>query len=591
MRLKLVTMVAAVALGGCTARTGQQPVGPNNATAPLEVKIIAFNDFHGNLMPPKRSIDLPLAGGGTAPVPAGGAAYFASAVAQLKADNPNHVVVSAGDMIGASPLVSSLFLDEPTILAMNMIGVDFNAVGNHEFDRGSGELLRMRHGGCEKFTARQPCRVDPGFGGAKFDFLAANTVRDSGGTLFPAYGIKTFGKGRNRVKVAFIGMTLEATPSVVTPAGVAGLSFRDEADTANALIPKLKAGGADAIVIVIHEGAVSKKSYNDKDCSGLSGDLLPILDRLDPEVDVVVSGHTHNAYVCDYAQINPAKPFLVTSAGQYGTMLTDIRLTIGGGEVRAKLADNVIVQGEGYSGSRGEVVPVASVPRFEPNPAVAQLVSRYQQAAAPVEAEPVGKLSGAALRERSEAGESVLGNLIADAQLAATATPAGGGAQIAFMNTGGIRADLVPGAGGVVTFGQAYAVQPFGNSMTVKTMTGSQLKALLEQQFNSGANSVESPNILQVSNGFSYAYDLSKPAGERIREMTLNGAPVRDDATYRVAMSNFLSSGGDNFTVFRDGTDPVGGLQDIEVLAAYLSGAETRPLPALGRIRNLTPKP
>jgi 5'-nucleotidase len=408
--------------------------------------------------------------------------------------------------------------------------------------------------------------------------------------LFPAYGIRTFGSGRNRVKVGFIGMTLEATPSVVTPAGVAGLSFRDEADTANALIPKLKAEGADAIVIVIHEGAVSRKSYNDKDCSGLSGDLLPILDRLDTEVDVVVSGHTHNAYVCDYAQVNPAKPFLVTSAGQYGTMLTDIRLTIGGGEVRSKTADNVIVQGEGYPGSRGEVAVNEAFARYEQNPAVAELVKRYADAAAPVEAEPVGKLSGPALRSANEAGESVLGNLIADAQLAATASPAGGGAQIAFMNPGGIRADLVPGEGGVVTFGQAYAVQPFGNSMTVKSFTGRQLKALLEQQFDSGSNSVAQPNILQVSEGFSYAYDLSKPAGQRISDVTLNGAPVTDDATYRVAMSNFLASGGDNFTVFREGTDAVGGLQDIEVLAAYLTGAQTRPVPALGRIRNVTPK-
>jgi 5'-nucleotidase len=591
MRLKLVTMAAAVALSGCAARTGQQAVGQSATAAPVEVKIIAFNDFHGNLMPPKRSIDAPLAGGGTAAVPAGGVAYFASAVAKLKAQNPNHVVVSAGDMIGASPLVSSLFLDEPTILAMNLIGIDYNAVGNHEFDRGSGELLRMRNGGCEKFTERQPCRVDPDFPGAKFEFLAANTMREGGETLFPAYQIRSFGRGASEVKVAFIGMTLEATPSVVTPAGVAGLSFRDEADTANALIPKLKAEGADAIVIVIHEGAVSKKSYNEKDCSGLSGDLLPILDRLDKEVDLVVSGHTHNAYVCDYSQINPAKPFLVTSAGQYGTMLTDIRLTIGGGEVRAKLADNVIVQGEGYSGSRGEVPAVAAYPRYEQDPAVAQLVYRYSQAAAPVEAEPVGTLSGPALRAASEAGESVLGNLIADAQLAATASPAGGGAQIAFMNSGGIRADLVPGAGGVVTFGQAYAVQPFGNSMTVKSMTGKQLKALLEQQFASGSNSVDSPNILQVSSGFSYSYDLSKPAGQRILQASLNGAPLRDDATYRVAMSNFLSSGGDNFTVFREGTDPVGGLQDIEVLAAYLTGAQVRPVPALGRIRNVTPKP
>jgi 5'-nucleotidase len=284
-------LAAAATLGllaGCAAPMAQRP-----SAAPVAVKIIAFNDFHGNLEVPKRSVETPAPGEGSVRVPAGGAAYLASAINALRAGNPNHAVVSAGDLIGGSPLTSSLFLDEPTILAMNMIRLDFNAVGNHELDRGSAELLRMQNGGCEKHTVSQPCRMDASFGGADFKFLAANTVRDAGGTLFPPYMIKTFGTGVRAVKVGFIGLTLERTASLVTPAGIAGLRFADEADTANALIPRLKEEGADAIVLLIHQGAETKGGYNDKSCPGLEGELIEVLERLDPRVDVVVSGHTH----------------------------------------------------------------------------------------------------------------------------------------------------------------------------------------------------------------------------------------------------------------------------------------------------------
>lgn len=585
MRMRLAASAFLLALGGCAT------TGPRSA-APVEVKLIAFNDFHGNLQPPKSSIDHPAPGPHAVRVPAGGAAYLASAIQSLRARNDNALVVSAGDMIGASPLVSALFLDEPTIHAMNLIRVDYNAVGNHEFDRGQAELLRMQKGGCEKHGVRQPCAVEP-FSGARFNFLAANVVRPDGATLFPGYAIRSFGKGRGQVKVGIIGMTLKETPTVVTPAGVAGLSFRDEAETVNALIPRLRAEGADAIVVLIHQGAYSKLGYNDQSCGALEGDLLPILDRLDPAVDAVISGHTHHAYVCDYGRINPARPILLTSAGSYGRLVTDISLTIdpAAGRVTSKRAENLIVQGEAFTGSRGATPLTDAVPRYAPEPAVAALVERYSKAAEPIAARAVGRLDGPALKENDEDGESVLGNLIADAQLAATKGPADGGARIALMNPGGIRADLVPAADGGISFGQLFAAQPFANMLVVKSLTGRQLRALLEQQFASGSNTADNPYILSPSHNLRFAYDLSKPEGGRIVLVTVDGQPVRDEAVYRVAMNSFLASGGDNFTLFREGADPTGGLQDVDALEAYIAAAGSLAPPALGRVENRTPKP
>lgn len=585
MALRLATAAFLLALGGCATTAGPGPA------APVEVKLIAFNDFHGNLKPPKASVDHPGPGPDAVRVPAGGAAYLASAVAALREGSPNSLVVSAGDMIGASPLVSALFLDEPTIHAMNLIRVDYNAVGNHEFDRGQTELLRMQNGGCEKNTVRQPCAVEP-FPGARFGFLAANVVRPDGTTLFPGYAIRSFGKGARQVKVAIIGMTLKDTPTVVTPAGVAGLAFRDEADTVNALIPKLKAQGADAIIVLIHQGVASKLGYDDHSCA-IEGDLTAILDRLDPAVDAVISGHTHNAYVCDYGRIDPARPFLLTSAGSYGRLVTDLDLAIDpvAGRVISKSARNIIVQSEAFSGSRGGTPLTEAVPRYAAEPAVAALVERYAKAAEPIAARPVGRLSGPALREENDAGELVLGNLIADAQLAATKAAADGGAQIAFMNSGGVRADLVPAADGGISFGQLFASQPFANMLVVKSLTGRQLRALLEQQFASGSNSVKDPYILSPSHNVRFAYDLSRPEGQRIVLLTVDGRPVRDETVYRVAMNSFLASGGDNFTLFREGTDPTGGIQDVDALEAYIAAAGSLAPPALGRVEDRTPKP
>ena len=586
MRTKLLTLAAAALLVGCAGTTARE-----TAPAPVRVKLIAFNDFHGNLQPPRLAVDAPGAlPGEKVTVPAGGAAWLASAIGELRGKNPNHLVISAGDMIGASPLVSALFLDEPTIAAMNLIGVDFNAVGNHEFDRGRAELLRMQKGGCEKNTPRQPCAVEP-FAGARFGFLAANTVTEGGGTLFPPYAIRSFGKGRNEVKVAIIGMTLKETSTLVTPSGLVGLSFADEAETANALIPRLKAQGVDAIVVLIHQGVYTKGSYNDKSCPGLEGDLFKILDRLDPAVDLVVSGHTHHAYVCDYGRINPERPFLLTSAGRYGTLITDIELAIdpAAQKVVEKNADNVIVQSEGFTGGRGAVATTDAYRRFSPDPAVAALVDRYAAAATPVAARPVGHFAAPALREANPAGEQVLGNLIADAQLAATRASDQGGAQVAFMNTTGIRADIVPAADGGVSFGQLFAAQPFANHLVVMSLTGRQVRALLEQQFGSGTNTPQSPIFLAVSDTMRYSYDLSRPAGQRIVDVRIEGQPVRDDARYRVVMNSFLASGGDNFTIFREGTEVTGGPSDLDALEAYLAAAGRLTPPATGRVTNVGP--
>ncbi|WP_426389479.1 bifunctional metallophosphatase/5'-nucleotidase [Variovorax sp. R-27] len=567
------------------AATNPPPASPA-VPGTMDVKLIAFNDLHGNLEPPKLSISAPAKGGGTVPVPAGGAAYLASAIASLKAKNPNNAVVSAGDMIGASPLVSALFLDESTIEAVNAMKIDFNAVGNHEFDKGQTELLRMKNGGCAKNTALEPCRVNKSFPGANFGFLAANTVKGDGNTLFPATGMKTFTKDGATVKVAFIGMTLKGTPNIVTPAGVAGLTFKDEADTANALIPQLKAQGADAIVVVIHEGGTTTVGYNDKSCAGLSGDILPILNKLDTSVDIVISGHTHRSYVCDYGKTNPAKPFLLTSAGQYGTLLTDINLTIDTRtrKVTAKAADNVIVQGEAYTSGTTTVALTDQYPTFDKNQEVAALINQYLTIAGPLVQRVVGSLTATATRTQTASKESVLGNLIADAQLTATSPAGKGAAQIAFMNPGGVRADLAPAGDGSVTYGQIFAVQPFGNSLVVKTMTGAQIKAVLEQQFNSGSNTVAAPKVLLPSAGFTYSYSTSAPAGSRISNLSLNGTAMADGTSYRVTMNSFLATGGDNFTVFNQGTDTLGGDQDVDALEAYIKANSPLTPPATNRI-------
>ncbi len=579
---QIFIVAALLAVSGCATTQGI----PTTAE-PVDVRIIGFNDFHGALDPPKAATEFTNAAGDKIRVPSGGVAYLASAVDSLKAGQSNTVVVAAGDLIGASPLSSSLFLDEPSVIAMNMIGLEFNAVGNHEFDRGTEELLRIQSGGCEKYTAVAPCRVDRPFVGAKFQQLAANTIKADGKTLFAPYAIKTFGNGQNSVSVGFIGMTLKGTANLVSAGRIKGISFADEAQTANALVPKLRAAGADVIVVLIHEGVSNPGDINNPRCDGVAGSLTAILDRLDSAIDVVVSGHTHQAYVCDYGQLNKNHPILLTSAGSRGQVVTGIDLKIDPvtGKLRSKSARNIVVQSEAFTGSRGAIPIVADVAAFTPRADLAALVARYREAAKADETRVVGSLAGPATRDKSRSGESLMGNLIADAQLAATQAPDSGGAQIAFMNPDGIRAEIVPGADGKVAFGSVFSAQPFGNQLIVKTLTGSQLKEVLEQQFNNS----DWVRVLSPSSGFRFGYDLSKPIGQRVIFATLNGAPIDDAKAYRVTVSDFLSNGGDLFAGFVTGTDATVGPTDLEAFVAFVGRPGLTALPTLDRIENLTP--
>lgn len=580
--MKKLLLAFTLILPGC-ATTGQLP----DTAAPVDIRIIGFNDFHGNLDPPKAATEVTNASGEKVRIPSGGVAYLASAVDSLKAGQANTVVVAAGDLIGASPLSSSLFLDEPSIMAMDMVGLEYSAVGNHEFDSGTEELLRKQKGGCEKFTKAEPCRIDRPFPGAKYEMLAANTIKADGSTLFPATALKSFGTGKNKVTIGFIGMTLEGTGTLVSAGRIKGISFADEADTANALIPKLKAAGADVIVVLIHEGVSNAGDINNPKCDGLSGALFGILDRLDPAVDVVVSGHTHQAYVCDYGNINKDHPILLTSAGSRGQIVTGIDLKVDpvSKKLLSKTARNVVVQSEAFSTVRGDTPLNEAYPKFTPRADVAALVSRYRDAAKADESRVIGTLAGPATRDGGKSGESLLGNLIADAQLAATSAPDEGGAQIALMNPGGLRADVLPLPDGKVTFGSVFQAQPFSNQLVVKSFTGKQIRDLLEQQFND-------PNwvrVLSPSAGFRFGYDLSKPVGQRILFATLNGAPLEDTKTYRVAISDFLSNGGDAFTVLKEGTNASVGPVDLEALVAWLVQDGVTALPALDRVENKTP--
>ncbi len=578
--MKRIWLTTLLGLSACAAPIAtREPLPPLPGRAgPVEVQILAFNDLHGNLEPPKQTVTARDSAGALVRVPAGGVAYLAGALETLRKGRPHSITVSAGDLIGGSPLTSSLFLDEPTILAANRMGLELNAVGNHEFDRGSAELRRMQEGGCDKLSNREPCALDKPFPGASFRFLAANVLTENGTTLFPGTAIKDFGP----VRIGFIGMTLKETGVLVTPSGVAGLKFADEAATANALVPQLKAQGADAIVVLLHQGAFTKGDFNDPTCPGLSGDLLPILDKLDPAIELVISGHTHWAYRCELSMTG-GRTRLVTSAGRYGTMLADIRLTFDPATetLVGKRAVLTIVQGEPFESQRGSAALNDAFPVYPADPGVMALVERYRLAAWSQAERVVARLAGIVSETEDADLATRGGELLADAQFAWTRPKERGSAEVAFMNNSGVRGDLEPRADGTVTYGQLFALQPFGNNIIVMTLTGGQLKRLLEQQFLDAAE----PGMLMPSAGFSFTYDVRRPAGERIVAMSLNGRPIDPNRNYRVATNSFLAAGGDNFTVFTEGTDRFDAGVDLDALEAYLK--TNPPLPTGGRVKSL----
>jgi 5'-nucleotidase len=549
--LVVVASLAGAGLLAGPARAGSDTKPPIiQDRSAVEVQILALNDFHGNLLPPAGS------SGRVGAVEAGGAEYLATHVDALEQSNRNSIVVSAGDLIGASPLLSSLFHDEPTIEAMNQIGLDLNAVGNHEFDEGTTELLRMQDGGCHPVDG---CLDGDGFGGADFRFLAANVVsEETGETLFAPYSIQNF----NGAKVAFIGMTLEGTPTIVSPSGVAGFDFLDEADTANALVPELQRRGVEAIVVLIHEGGLPA-ALDINGCNGVSGPIVDIVNRLDDEVDLVISGHTHQPYVCTI----DGKP--VTSAFSFGRLVTDIDMRVDRArqDVTSITINNRIV--------------TRDVPK---DAAITSLIGRYNALAAPIANRPIGNITADILRASDASLEQSLGNVIADAQLAATAGSGVGEAVVTFMNPGGVRADLTyassaAGEGdGVVTYGEAFTVQPFGNSLVTMTLSGADIERVLEQQF-CGINDT-SFRVLLPSAGFHYTWDASAAAAADptcsgdvvpLAEITLNGTPLDPAGQYRVTVNSFLADGGDGFSALLAGTNRLGGAVDTDAFEAYLT--------------------
>lgn len=577
--LLLVSLLAACATPQAPRQTASAP----QTHAPVEIGVIAINDFHGALEPPKQSVNLTNPDGTLTGVPAGGAAWLATAIDTIKAEHPNHVVVAAGDLTSASQLASSLYLDEPSVGVMNRIGLEFNAVGNHEFDRGSAELLRLQNGGCEKNTRREPCRLEQ-FAGASYKYLSATTIKDDGSTLFPGTGLKTFDTPAGKITLGFIGLSLRTVPALVSPDALKGLRFADEADTINALVPKLKAQGADAVVVLIHQGGKTEDFNDVSGCNQFTGDINPILDRLKPGVDVVVSGHTHWPYVCERAGGDPSHPILLTSAGVYGELVTDITLIFDPKThaLVGKKARNLIVQSQPYTGSRGLIPNTDRSPRYAPKPEVAAYVKRYVDDVAKETSRTAGHLSGPAIKTEGDGSwrGGPLGYLVADSQLGATRKL---GAQIGFTNPFGVRTSLIPAKDGTVTFGQLYAVQPFNNELVVQTMTGAQILALIEN----GLDDENTRQVIAPSANLRFSYDMRRPAGHRVVALTLDGKPLVPFAKYRVTSNNFLSEGGDFFVQFTQATDKVRAGLDVDALEAWLTAVPMRQVPDDGRVTEI----
>ncbi|MYS22859.1 5'-nucleotidase [Streptomyces sp. DvalAA-14] len=537
----------------------------------VDLQMLAINDFHGNLEPPagsSGSVNELEADGSVQAVPAGGVEYLASSLRTARKGHERSLTVAAGDLVGASPLLSGLFHDEPTVEAMNRIGLDVTGVGNHEFDEGKAELLRLQNGGCHPVDGcYQPGKTFPG---ADYPILSANVVNEqTGRPLLRPYVVKNV-KG---VQVGFIGVTLKGTPNIVTAAGVAGLKFLDEAETVNKYTKILKRQGVNAVVALIHEGGVPVSGSYNYDCdaggagTGISGPIVDIAKKISPDVDALVTGHTHNSYVCTIP--DPAgRPRLVTSASSFGRLYTELDMKY---DVRTHDIVRTSVKGTNHV-----------VDRVQPKAAdMTALIARWNTLAAPVAGRTIGWISADIGRTGSR--ETPLGDLIADAQLAygKTLDP---GTQLALMNPGGIRTDLVyPSTGsegdGVVTYAEGFAVQPFSNTVNLTTLTGAQIIAALQQQV-SGAN-LAAPKILQISAGLTYTLDTTRTGADQVvtGSVELNGTPIDPAASYRVAENNFLAGGGDGFTALGQGTDPLVGGDDLAAFAAYLTAHSSASAP------------
>ncbi|KPC79610.1 MULTISPECIES: bifunctional metallophosphatase/5'-nucleotidase [Streptomyces] len=548
--------------------------GHGQQSRTVDVQLLSFNDLHGNLEPPAGSagtVSEKQADGTVKSIPAGGVEYLATSLRTARKGNPYSVTAAGGDMVGASPLLSGLFHDEPTIEALNGLDLDVTAVGNHEFDEGATELARLQNGGCHPVEGCY--EKDKKFEGADFPYLAANVTNEKTGK--PVLKPYTVWK-KNGVKIGFIGVTLEGTPNIVTANGVKGLKFHDEIETVNKYAKELDRQGVKSIVALIHEGGAPASSSYNYDCDspgagdGISGPVVDIAKGITPKVDALVTGHTHQAYVCTVPDPS-GKPRMVTSASSFGKLYTDTTLTY---DRRTKDIVRTSVESANHIVSRDQAKATD----------MTALIARWNTLAAPIAGRPQGFISADINGRGSTAPEKPLGNLIADAQLEGLAPADKGGAVVAFMNPGGIRSDLVYAASGgegdgVVTYGEAFTVQPFTNMMNVVDLTGAQLVTALQQQV-SGSNAA-SPKILQVSKGLTYTLDLTKSGAERVvaSSILLNGEAIDPAKTYRVAMNEFLAGGGDGFAALGQGTNKLVGASDLDLFNAYLAAHSTASAP------------
>ena len=553
LRSIVCSLVLALGLAGCAS--APPPAG-------IDINLVALNDFHGNLDPSKFTFTPP---GVATPVTmqAGGAGAMSGALAAWRQEDPSLVFVAAGDLVGASPGMSSMWADEPSIVAMNMLGLYASSLGNHEFDAGSAELLRQQNGGCVSPRPAKACQLAPTFDGAKFKYLGANVlVTKTGQTLVPATSIIDV-KG---VKVALIGAVLKDTASVAVASSIVGLTFQDEAEAINRQIPGLRAAGATVFVVLIHEGGHTKEPFHQIDCKELKGPIVDIVKHLDPAIRVVVSGHSHTGYQCK------VDGRLVTQADMGGHLLTRIKMSV---DAKTHVLDSVTVKNE-----------VINPDVYPAEPKMAAYLATVRARSTAVLGKPVATLAvPMVVRKHNDAGESPLGDLITDAIVAATQDEK---VQVGFMNGGGIRKDLESGPGMVATFGNVQAVLPFGNTLVALDLTGAQLKALLEQQWHNADS--DGGSVLQVSSGFTYRWGRTKPVGQRVvpGSIKIDGVAVEDGKTYRVVANNFLADGGDTFTTFAKGTRRVDtGVKDLDAMLAYLASHPKAGAPAAPRIQSV----
>ncbi|MGS0742642.1 bifunctional metallophosphatase/5'-nucleotidase [Glaciimonas sp. GG7] len=519
----------------------------------IEVNLVAINDLHGHLEAENHSFIS--AAEPTAQMRhVGGIDTIGGALRVWRTEDPQLLLVGAGDMIGASPALSAIWADEPTIFALNALNLRVSAVGNHEFDQGSKELLRYQYGGCTSTRPDKACRFEDHFSGAKFTYLGANVIDNaSARPLLAAYRIEQ----THGVKIAFIGAVLRGTAGIVSGDGIANIHFTDEADAINQLIPEIKAQGVSAIVVLIHQGGETEEAFDQTGCAQLKGAIVEIVHRLDPAIRLIISAHTHHGYTC---QVDGRT---VTQGESYGHMLTRIKLTID-----PRVAD---VQGKMTAIDAHNVL--METKSFTPDPALSVFLQQLKKRSDAVLEQPIAHLALPVItRDINAAGESPLGDLIADSQLAATLDL---GAKVAFINQSSIRANLESGVNGS-NYAQLAITMPFGNSLVLVSLSGTQLLALLEQQG-------WGQNMLQISDSLRYSWDARRPVGQRVvpGSVRINGIAVDPHGQYRVSLNSFIAQGGDGFSILREGADRVDtGINDLDALSRYLIARERTGHPA-----------